>query len=56
MNPFLQDSWSDVHTRLISYIGDALSDDLPPDLSARAKERIVLSETGEQKRTYTISG
>ena len=52
MNPFLQASWSDVHTTLIVSICDALSESLPPDLCARAEERFVLSETGEEKRTY----
>jgi hypothetical protein len=52
MNPFLQESWSDVHTTLISLIREALSDELPPDFSARAEERIVLSEAGEEKRAY----
>ena len=43
MNPFFQDSWSDVHTMLIGYIRDALSDELPEDLAARAEERITVS-------------
>ena len=51
MNPYLQESWSDVHTRLISYISDALAEELPPDLSARAEERInVLDE--DEGRSY----
>ena len=43
MNPFFQDSWSDVHTMLVGYIRDALSDELPDDLAARAEERIAVS-------------
>ncbi len=52
MNPFLQESWSDVHTRLIGYISDALADELPPDLSARAEERITVSDNEDEGRSY----
>ncbi len=41
MNPYLEGSWSDMHTMLIVYIADALSPALPPDLAARAHERIT---------------
>ena len=37
MNPWLEPHWSDVHTRLIAYIIDALSPELPMDLSARVR-------------------
>jgi hypothetical protein len=47
MNPYLQAHWSDVHTRLITAIGNALSKELPPDLSARAEEFIAVTG-GEQ--------
>ncbi len=48
MNPYFQAHWSDVHTRLIAYISDVLSLELPDDLSARAEERIVVE--GDQRR------
>src|SRR4051812_37077614 len=49
MNPYLQSSWSDVHTMLIGYIRDALSPELPPDLAARAEERITVAIDDEEK-------
>lgn len=52
MNPYLQESWSDVHTRLISYISDALSEELPADLNARAEERVMLEGGEEDGRSY----
>lgn len=52
MNPYLQESWSDVHTRLIGYISDLLADGLPPDLSARAEERITVSDGEDEGRSY----
>ena len=39
MNPFLELRWPDAHTRLLAYIGDALSEELPADLAVRAEER-----------------
>ncbi len=50
MNPFLQESWNDVHTMLIGYIRDALSEVLPADLVARAEEQVALEEDGERAR------
>lgn len=41
----MQTAWSDVHTRLIGYISDALSDELPNDLLARAEEHVALCGT-----------
>lgn len=52
MNPYLQESWSDVHTMLIGYIRDALSEELPADLSARAEERVTLEGGKEDGRSY----
>ena len=52
LNPFFQATWSDVHTALIGLIREALAESLPPDLSARAEERIVLEEAGEKKQAY----
>ena len=47
MNPFLQQFWSDVHGRLVTYIGDALAGELPDDLSARTEESVAV--TGDEK-------
>ena len=42
MNPFLEGHWADVHSKLITYIADAIAEQLPPDLSARGEERVTL--------------
>ncbi len=39
----MQGVWSDVHTILIGYIRDALGEELPEDLTARAEEGVSLS-------------
>ena len=53
MNPFLEASWPDVHTRLIGYISDALAEELPLDLSARAEEEVTVgSEADESLTSY----
>jgi hypothetical protein len=44
MNPWMQNVWSDLHTRLISHISEALGLELPDDLSSRAEEAIPMQE------------
>lgn len=52
MNPFLERDWSDVHTKLIGYISDALaSGGLPEGLRSRAEERLSVEEPGEMPGT-----
>ena len=46
MNPYFQESWSNVHVRLITYIGDALAGELPDDLTALAEEGISVTSDG----------
>jgi Protein of unknown function (DUF4058) len=41
MNPFFEQQWRDAHTRLITYICEALQESLPADLVARAEEQLV---------------
>lgn len=52
MNPFFEmpDRWPGIHGRLLTYIGDALSEDLPPDLHARTEERVVVDFPGESEK------
>lgn len=46
MNPFLERGWSDTHTKLISYICDALAGGgLPGGLRARAEEYLMVEES-----------
>ena len=53
MNPYLQQHWGDVHSALIAYIREAISGELPDDLSARMEERItVASEDREKPADY----
>lgn len=40
INPWMQNVWPDVHTRLIGYIVDVIEDFLPDDLIVRAKEGV----------------
>lgn len=49
MNPFLERSWRDIHTRLIAYSADALQESLPDALLARAEERVFLETFSEGK-------
>jgi hypothetical protein len=41
MDPYLEQYWGDVHTRLTTYIADALNPQLGPSLRARVEERVV---------------
>lgn len=45
MDPYLERRWSDVHHKLITYVADEIQLTLPPDLRARAEERIILEES-----------
>ena len=41
MNPFFEQQWRDAHTSLLTYFRDALQEQLPSDLVARAEEEVV---------------
>ena len=47
MNPYFQQFWSDVHGRLVTYIGDALSGELPNDLTTRTEKRVLVAAEGK---------
>ena len=49
MNPFLEDSWPDVHTALIGFIREALAEELPQDLSARAEEEVTVGNERDEE-------
>lgn len=40
MNPFMEQTWPDVHLSLIGYIRDLLGEELPDDLQAKAEQRV----------------
>ncbi len=44
MDPYLEKRWGDVHTRLCAYVGELLQPQLPPDLRARAEERVLFED------------
>ena len=50
MDPYLEQRWGDFHTRLVTYICDALQPRLPTDLRARIEERVYVEapENGRQ--------
>ena len=52
MNPFFEQRWRDAHTRLITYLHDALQERLPADLTARAEEEVVTIGAGERAIAY----
>lgn len=49
MNPYLERHWPDVHTRLITGIAEQLGERLPPDLVARAEERVAVDSLEGEK-------
>jgi hypothetical protein len=52
MDPYLEDSWGDMHHALITYARDALRRVLPPGLVARLETRTIIEdEFGEERRT-----
>jgi hypothetical protein len=53
MNPYLEESWGDVHHRFITYACDHLQRRLPRDLRARADERVFVdSPIGKERSIY----
>lgn len=47
MNPFLQAFWPDMRTKLVTYIADAIAEQLPPGLKARSEEHVTLASQDE---------
>ncbi len=46
MDPYLQRRWSDVHVKLLAFLGEALQEVLPEGFAARAEERVLLEDAG----------
>jgi hypothetical protein len=44
MDPYLEQRWGDVHTRLCTYISGVLQADLPDGLRARAQEDVLVED------------
>lgn len=56
MDPWLEQHWGDVHTRLVTYCSDRLQGNLPRDLRARVEERVFLEweEEGEWAGRHVV--
>ena len=52
MNPWLEESWRDVHASLLVYARDQLNGELPQDLAASVDERLVIDVEAEEPRSY----
>src|SRR5436190_2704652 len=52
MDPYLEQHWGDVHTRMVTYASDALRPFLPRDLRARVEERLVVSAADHTRPIY----
>jgi hypothetical protein len=52
MDPYLETRWSDVHTKLVAYLAEAIQSQLPRTLRARSEERVLLEEESEDTRSY----
>src|SRR3954469_6829589 len=49
MNPFLEDFWPDVHTRLMVSLSNAIQPQLPEGLVARIEESLTVDEEGADR-------
>jgi hypothetical protein len=52
MDPYLEESWGDVHHRLITYAADQLQTTLPKDLRARVEERVFVESEVPRRTLY----
>lgn len=53
MNPYLEASWGDVHTRLVTYSSDQINEQLPEGLQARVEESV--SVAGDEDESLSIA-
>lgn len=54
MNPFLEDFWRDVHTRMMISLSNALQPQLPEGLFARVEESLSIDADGSDGRPYSF--
>lgn len=52
MDPYLEQHWGDVHTSLMVYMRDQISEQLPGDLQARVEESITVDEEKYTRSIY----
>lgn len=51
MDPYLEQHWGDVHTRLMVYISDQINSQLPDELQARVEESTAIQIENESRKT-----
>jgi hypothetical protein len=49
INPWMEQHWPDVHTRLLTGLADQLSERLPEDLAARTEEALAIKEDDTER-------
>jgi hypothetical protein len=52
MDPYLEQHWGDVHTSLMVYMRDQISEQLPADLQARVEENIQVDMEDARRLVY----
>lgn len=52
MDPFLEQDWLDVHSALVTYARDQIQDQLPADLCARMKSRVLLEDDSVEMQAH----
>jgi len=52
VDPYLEQYWGDIHTSLMVYIRDQISDQLPRDLQARVEESVCVDVDKSPRRIY----
>ena len=56
MDPYLEQYWSDVHSRLTIYSSDQLNQSLPPGLFARCETRLVVQDFEDDHERWVRPG
>jgi hypothetical protein len=51
MDPYLEQHWRDVHSRLVVYACDQMQTSLPQDLCVRVEERVHVENEGTKERS-----
>ena len=52
MDPYLEQHWGDMHTRLMVYLSDQINEQLPDDLQARVEENILVDMEESSRLIY----
>ncbi len=52
IDPYLEQHWGDIHTSLMVYMRDQISEQLPGDLQARVEESIMVDDEERSRTIY----